>query len=343
MEMMTKFEMDKSFEHNKLRKKIAVGFKIVLSSNFKHFKEQHEWRLVANLIEWTYMNGVHLEGIELLCAVVEPSVSKKHQHSDANPHRTHLTSSNLPLFLDLVRKFMTVNQQHKLDSHYTDKLFKALFHIIVCLPAITGLPHDPAKEPEVVEKYVIPIFQYMKEASVDMKLGLHNSALAHLQRALLSPELTVLSTQSWLAILDCVVFPLLECLQHEAPPGIPKEALNERRLKAAQGILCKTFLQHLALLVKAPNFLTLWMRILNYLEWYMNKSELLQVAVTEALKNILMVMHTSDVFGNTVSDQFWDKTWAVIGAFAPKLHAEFETTVAVAGDAVTPPPELSIG
>lgn len=56
----------------------------------------------------------------------------------------------------------------------------------------------------VVSKFIIPTLQYLATISLDVKLGVHNAALALLQMTLLAPELITLSTDSWVAILEHV-------------------------------------------------------------------------------------------------------------------------------------------
>jgi len=74
--------------------------------------------------------------------------------------------------------------------------------------------------------------------------------------------------------------------------------------------------------------------VLKYIEMYMkaDNSDLLAEALTESLKNIIMVMHTSGILrpktGGTDPDSMrqdalWDISWEEINKFCPKLKNDF--------------------
>jgi len=160
--------------------------------------------------------------------------------------------------------------------------------------------------------------------------------MASLQRALLVPELNLLSSTSWLSILEKVLFPLLTSLL-ETPNTddmLCKDNLEETRLRATS-ILCKTFLHYLTKLLQVPSFNELWIKIVKFIELYMkaDNSELLAEAATESLKNMLVVMHANGVFHPTNSNEpnngLWEISWNIIDQFCPKLKGDFMTIVAL--------------
>lgn len=106
--------------------------------------------------------------------------------------------------------------------------------------------------------------------------------------------------------------------------------MEETRMRAAT-LLCKVFLQHLSSLLQLENFATLWIEILNYLDKYMNhadKSELLQEAIPENLKNLLLVMETAGVFHTSEGyTKLWMLTWDKIDSFLPSLRADLIRSV----------------
>lgn len=79
------------------------------------------------------------------------------------------------------------------------------------------------------------------------------------------------------------------------------------------------FLLHLPILSTTPEFTSIWMRILDFLDKYMQQGELLMEAIPESLKNMLLVMSTSGVFKSS-STVLWDLTWHRIGQFLPDLR-----------------------
>lgn len=60
----------------------------------------------------------------------------------------------------------------------------------------------------------------------------------------------------------------------------------------------QVFLHHLTPLLSLPTFPNLWANILDYMDRYMHadKSDILFEAITELLKNMLLVMNSAKVF-----------------------------------------------
>jgi hypothetical protein len=234
---------------------------------------------------------------------------------------------------------MANNKQPHKTNELPAKLLGAFYNLIASTPLFFIDVNYGMEEKDVVSKFIIPTLQYLATISLDVKLGVHNAALALLQMTLLAPELITLSTDSWVAILEHIVFPILTELL-KSPSSLSKEVLEDRRLKAAQGILCKTFLQYLSKFIDSPVFLGIWKKMLNYIEMYMKagKSDLLHIALTEALKNILMVLYSSGVMIESTEPlancqytrkEFCEITWLIINQFAPGLELEFKATVAI--------------
>ena len=99
--------------------------------------------------------------------------------------------------------------------------------------------------------------------------------MTFLQRALLSPQLSLLPPTGWLLCFQEVMFPLMENLLKGSvevlpPPPSSKHKLDsagleETRLRAA-ALLSKIFLQYLPKLTTLPNFSQLWLDILRFME-----------------------------------------------------------------------------
>lgn len=96
------------------------------------------------------------------------------------------------------------------------------------------------------------------------------SAVTYLQRALLVPDLQVLSPLEWEGCFHRVLFPLLgELLSGSGTNGVgPVAGLEETRMRAAT-LLSKVFLQHLTPLLALSTFAALWFAILGYMEKFL--------------------------------------------------------------------------
>jgi len=169
----------------------------------------------------------------------------------------------------------------------------------------------------------------------DYRISVHNNALACLQRGL-SLEIYSLSSNNTLKILEEVIFDLLSRLLQIQPSGkLTKDSLENIRLRAIS-IQCKTFLQFIPKLIVLDSFKTIWEKILDYIQKFMNadESELLAEAVPLTLKNMLVVMHTNGILippaeGQTgEEDNLWKISWDNIDKFYPKLKEEFSMVIA---------------
>jgi len=173
----------------------------------------------------------------------------------------------------------------------------------------------------------------------DNRADIRNQSLNILQRSLLSQALNLVGPDSWVLCFDKVIFPLLDelLLPLGEENGQSKDIIEETRLRGQQ-ILVKTFLQYMSVLIKCPNFNALWLKILSYIQKYMtaDKSQFLAEAVTESLKNILLVMFANDILkpaGEIPSDlsdpnlqtqlAFWDLSWRTIDEFCPQMKSDF--------------------
>lgn len=109
--------------------------------------------------------------------------------------------------------------------------------------------------------------------------------------------------------------------------------MEETRMRAAT-LLCKVFLQHLTPLRQLDEFESLWFRILDFLDKYLNdsdRSELLVEAIPESLKNVLLVMETTAGIFHTPDGytKLWALSWEKIDSFLPSLRADFIRAIPV--------------
>ena len=136
----------------------------------------------------------------------------------------------------------------------------------------------------------LPVLRALCLLCFDERAAVRDAAVVTLQRALLDTELRALPAATWGQCIDEVVFPFLAELLGRCTPkdGLVDEGLMRRAIT----LMSKAFLQHLEALLSLPHFERLWLRALELLEQYMRfpDSELLQEAVPETLKNMLLVM-----------------------------------------------------
>ncbi|XP_065333294.1 Golgi-specific brefeldin A-resistance guanine nucleotide exchange factor 1 isoform X2 [Cloeon dipterum] len=171
-----------------------------------------------------------------------------------------------------------------------------------------------------------PLLQGIARLCCDNRKQVRTSAITYLQRALLVPDLQTLSAAEWESCFNKVLFPLLAKLLEPAtnsevddPAGI-----EETRMRGAT-VLSKVFLHHLTPLLSLPTFTGLWLTILDFMDKYMHadKSDLLSEAITELLKNMLLVMDSAKVFNSDDGySQLWTVTWEKINTFLPHLRED---------------------
>ncbi|CAG0916827.1 unnamed protein product [Notodromas monacha] len=177
-----------------------------------------------------------------------------------------------------------------------------------------------------------PLLQAIARLCCDHRCLVRTNAVTSLQRALLVPDLQVLTPLEWEGCFHRVLFPLLgELLASAGSPGLsslgPVSGLEETRMRAAT-LLSKVFLQHLTPLLALPTFTALWLSILDCMEKFLScdsRTDLLCEAIPESLKNMLLVMETAGVFRGPEAgshNQLWDLTWERISAFMPSLKEE---------------------
>lgn len=215
----------------------------------------------------------------------------------------------------------------------------------------TGATPPPANEAEARalwgwSRYWVPALQDVGEICKEPRLEVRHYAIVILQRALLSPALARAPPQACFSCFHQVIFPLLKELLVPRPTARAEAAALEETRQRASALASKIFLQYMSNIMGSDGFEDLWMLLLDYTEQYMNtNSELLAEAVTESLKNTLLVMSASNVLqpsqGHGQQQQqeegIWEKTWRKIDAFCPSVKHEFHTVLAK----TNPPPDAA--
>lgn len=165
-----------------------------------------------------------------------------------------------------------------------------------------------------------PLLQGIARLCCDSRRPVRAAAITYLQSTLLAHDLTQLTPMEWSQCLEQVLFPLLAQLLGPVSINDPS-GVEETRVRAAM-LLSKVFLHHLTPLLTLPGFLPLWLTVLDLLKSYMHadNSELLFEAIPESLKNMLLVMASTDVLMS--SSNLWEPTWRTINSFLPNLKGE---------------------
>lgn len=175
-----------------------------------------------------------------------------------------------------------------------------------------------SEEYDLWEVAWMPLLQGIAQFCTDSRKQVASSAIAYLQRALLSPALVgagsaASTARGWESTFNCVLFPLLD--------SVPVRAKAR-----ANTILCKVFLHHLSALSSRPTFASLWLSVIQAQRTLVEKSppdDPLTEAALESLKNMILVMDSVKIFSNGEGyTDLWYLTWEKIGEFLPHLKEE---------------------
>jgi brefeldin A-resistance guanine nucleotide exchange factor 1 len=180
---------------------------------------------------------------------------------------------------------------------------------------------------EGIAEMWLRLVQALRKVCTDQREEVRNHALLLLHRCLVVDGISV-SFSVWLMSFD-IVFQLLDELLDIAQNSSPKAFRNmEVSLLHAVKLLFKLFLQSLNDLSAQSSFSKLWLEVLDMTEKLMKvkvrggRTEKLQEAITEQLKNILLVMKASGILSkkSTSGDtSLWEATWLQVNNIAPLL------------------------
>ncbi|KAF2148914.1 Sec7-domain-containing protein [Myriangium duriaei CBS 260.36] len=190
------------------------------------------------------------------------------------------------------------------------------------------------------QAYWQPILRVVSMQCLNPCRDIRQAAFSSLQRCLFAPGLASEKHMEWTAIFRNVLFPLVKELLNTETLTIDPTAAVEMRIQTAQ-LVCKTFLHYLTLLYSNwDGIVPLWRDILAAVERLMKSArgpgaaEL--VPTRESLKNVLLVMASSDILlapppqlaadapavvddRTDTQKQLWDATTEILGRFAPEL------------------------
>ena len=156
----------------------------------------------------------------------------------------------------------------------------------------------------------------------ESRAGVRDDALLTLQRVLLAAEGLHAPPTHWMMLIDGALLPMAAALGERCraagagrtPAAAEARVAAERTARIGVGVVAKTFLQYLGGMLSAATptqFATTWHAILDAMEKLLKhaKSEELQEAVPEAVKNMLLVMSASGALAPGAPEGLWENTW----------------------------------
>lgn len=150
------------------------------------------------------------------------------------------------------------------------------------------------------QAYWQPILRVVSMQCLNPCRDIRQAAFSSLQRCLFAPGLASEKHLEWTNIFNGVLFPLVQELLKTEGATIDGIAVLEMRVQTSQ-LICKTFLHYLSLLYNDwDGIVPLWKDILAAMDRVMKSAgkgagaSELQEAARESLKNVLLVMASSD-------------------------------------------------
>jgi hypothetical protein len=121
----------------------------------------------------------------------------------------------------------------------------------------------------IFENFVVNLLEKSATLCSDPRSEIRNLALAFLQKSSLSNFMLQASRDSWLLCFEKVFFPLMfKLLELKSTVKSEMAAIEESRSRAF-ALVSRIFLQYLNKLILLPNFLQLWVYLLEYTKLYM--------------------------------------------------------------------------
>lgn len=295
--------------HRKLRLQIARGLRLLLLPHLELLGQGSAsvWRHVGDLLRWVARSPLTApEALLVLHALILAHPDPAPASLDVGPQSaTWLRPDALPLVLELLGKLAG-----KSDPALGGKALALLHQLVYATPLL--LAAHPS-EPEAQESLWQAVLQALAAQAATSPLSAQ--ALAHLQRGLLAPPLFALSPELWGRLFEHVLFPMLDALHTRTAQG----EHEDERLRAC-ALLCKTLVQYVSKWVgRASTFRPLWFAVLARLDAFASPalppSELLAESITQATRNLLLVVHSAEL----LDEASWAQTWQRLEGFAPRL------------------------
>ncbi|KAH7926301.1 Sec7-domain-containing protein [Leucogyrophana mollusca] len=189
---------------------------------------------------------------------------------------------------------------------------------------------------QVWRQFCLPLLSSLGRQSTNASRLVRHSAISQLQRVLLGPHLVYDEQDSSQVeeIFNSVVFPLLDELLKPQVHQMDPRGMSETRLRAS-ALLCKAFMHfEVRESHRKADIRILWIEVLDLLDRLINaeKSEQLYEAVSESLKNVVLVMNAARILVPPPPSQpdnrdeqqrtLWTATQARLERFLPGFLAD---------------------
>ncbi|EIW72629.1 hypothetical protein TREMEDRAFT_41874 [Tremella mesenterica DSM 1558] len=280
---------------NAVSEQLMAGIAKILEKDSSVVKSHTEWGLIIALFRATV---AHPEASKVTLAIVQ----KMAAGGDSYPG---LSEDNYAGVVALLDEFATaagaagVGRGRRASQSATlgptverglsalDSLY-GLRNVIPDLMESSGLSGQDGWN-----TFWLPPLLAISKQCVNIHHSIRQRAIAHLQRLLTSPQL--LSTEQALAtIFDRVLFPIMDELLKPQVYERDPSGMGETRLRAAT-LLCKVFLQYVVRLAEGNLISGMFVRVLDRLERFMKGEKEMLNEATESLKNVILVMYSSDL------------------------------------------------
>jgi brefeldin A-resistance guanine nucleotide exchange factor 1 len=289
----------------------------LVKANATHIKSQMGWRTIISLLCITARHPDASDaGFEALVFIMSEGA--------------HLSPANFILSVEASRQFA----ESRLGSaersiHALNLMADSVNCLLRWSREVREAGGEADRILEGIAEMWLRLVQALRKVCVDQREEVRNHALLSLHRCLVVDGISVKSS-TWLMAFD-IIFQLLDELLEIAQSYSPKDFRNmEVSLLHAVKLLCKVFLQSLKDLSGQGSFDKLWWEVLDMIEKFMKvkvrgrRTEKLQEAIPELVKNILMVMKASGILSKTGASEnsFWEATWLQVNKIAPSLQPE---------------------
>ncbi|KAG0706344.1 hypothetical protein DFH29DRAFT_169682 [Suillus ampliporus] len=187
---------------------------------------------------------------------------------------------------------------------------------------------------QVWRQYCLPLVLSLGKQSTNPSRLVRHTAISQLQRLLLGPRFVYDENDHGQVeeIFNSVIFPLVDELLKPQIQQCDPQGISETRLRAS-ALLCKAFM-HFEVRDShtKSDIRILWIEILDLLDRLINaeKTEQLYEAVSESLKNVVLVMNAANILVPPSQDDqrdehqrtLWAATQARLERFLPGFLAE---------------------
>ncbi|KAG8217297.1 hypothetical protein J3R82DRAFT_5392 [Butyriboletus roseoflavus] len=191
-------------------------------------------------------------------------------------------------------------QQPTADLPPIDRGRKSIDLIFDLKKIIAPVAESAKLQPEQVwQYYCLPLCSSLGRQSTNPCRLVRNTAINQLQRLLLGPQLVYdeANHSQVEEIFNSVIFPILDELLKPQVYLLDPQGMSETRLRAS-ALLCKAFMHfEVAQNRRDADIRILWIEILDLLDRLISaeKSEQLYEAVSESLKNVVLVMNAASI------------------------------------------------